>query len=148
MPGSRRWPYKTVDEIGSTLGTRIGYMKDVTSYHGRRRNNFDLGRELGERLKTDEPLHHNSVSQWMRDIAVPNLDTLHALADIFKCDPGWLAFGSYSTAEDGLSDEGRSQLASRRPHLPSGSVVARRATRADFLAAAKRPGKKRKPKRA
>jgi hypothetical protein len=60
------------------------------------RSQLWLSGEVSRRLGR-EPLSQGTVSRWFRG-AVPDLESMGAVAATLEVDPGWLAFGSQSRA--------------------------------------------------
>lgn len=55
-----------------------------------------LGKRVG-RILGEEDLSQSAVSRWFKG-AIPDLDTIEAMAKALEVDPGWLAFGEASAA--------------------------------------------------
>ncbi len=55
-----------------------------------------LSDEVGRRLNRG-PLSQGTISRWFRG-AVPDLESICAVAEALEVDPGWLAFGAASKA--------------------------------------------------
>lgn len=68
----------------------------------------DTGRELSQRelalkvsakLKADRVYNTSTVSGWIANRFAPDTRVMNAIAEIFHCDPGWLAFGANTHAQ-------------------------------------------------
>jgi transcriptional regulator with XRE-family HTH domain len=65
---------------------------------GRRVTQTEIGKLVGKVLQSGA-VNPATVSRWFQG-AEPPLATIAAMAKVFECDPGWLAFGEGKPPED------------------------------------------------
>ena len=88
------------DATGESFGDRLRYLKARTgmqSKHGALSNREIAGKVSGK-LAANASYTPAAISGWMRDKWVPDTRIIAIVAELFHCDPGWLAFGAASRA--------------------------------------------------
>jgi len=63
----------------------------------RKVENVEVAGWVSQELGKDKAISPSTVGRW-HDGAEPNLTTIRAMARVYGVDPGWLAFGSETTA--------------------------------------------------
>ncbi len=103
MGRRKRYPAAdiTIAAPGDTLGERILTARmGLSADEHAKVSQEALGARVAQHLNDPRPITGATVSRWETGESVPDLEILGAIGAVCRVDPGWLAFGSKTSAPD------------------------------------------------